>query len=85
MFLGCVCFVPLSSSDCNAPTSQAVLCIFVEYSSIRKGFLCYDSKLKFSRMSINVVLREHAHYYASIDNSTKAFARILNDWMSKTS
>lgn len=52
-------------------------CVFFSYSSLHKGYLCYDPHSRKIRISWNVVFREHIKSYISIGKSPKISESIL--------
>lgn len=52
---GCLCFVHLPSLEKHKLSNQAAKCVFLGYSDDHKGFLCYDSDARRTRISLNVV------------------------------
>ncbi|CAN0877143.1 Retrovirus-related Pol polyprotein from transposon TNT 1-94 [Linum grandiflorum] len=64
---GCVCYVLLPSRERNKLTPKAIRCVFVGYSDIHKGYVCYDVENQRVRISCHVVFLEHLFYYGSSD------------------
>lgn len=75
---GCVCFPHLPPHERNKLSSQAAMCVFVGYSTIHKGYLCYDPGSRKVRISRNVVFLEHIPYFISIAKSPTTPKSILH-------
>lgn len=62
---GCVCFVHLSSHQCNKLSAQSVRCAFMGYIISIKGYVCYDPCSNRFRISLDVVLFENQHFFSA--------------------
>jgi hypothetical protein len=59
---GCVCFVHNTSPRLSKLDAKSHKCVFIGYSSGKKGYKCYNSMKKKIFESLNVNFREIASY-----------------------
>ena len=76
LLVGCVCFVHLPPPERNKLGAQSVMCAFLGYSTIHKGFLCYDATINRLRISRNVVFFDHQHFFPSSIPSPNDFVTL---------
>ncbi|CAL1402230.1 unnamed protein product [Linum trigynum] len=62
---GCTCFVLLPRKDRSKLSSKTSRCVFLGYSDIHKGYLCYDPSVQRLRISCDVVFFERLMFYSS--------------------
>jgi len=60
---GCICYVHVPDEKRRKLDDKAVKCIFVGYSTEKKGFKCWDPDCKKLLVSRNVVFNEGSSYY----------------------
>ncbi|KAM1425821.1 hypothetical protein TB2_017749 [Malus domestica] len=62
---GCVCFVHIQTLHRDKLDPRAVRCLFLGYSSVQKGYKCYDPKRRKLLVSRDVVFDEKTPFFAS--------------------
>ncbi|CAL1378920.1 unnamed protein product [Linum trigynum] len=61
---GCLCFVLLPKRERTKLTSKTARCVFLGYSDIHKGYLCYDPVVQRVRIASTVVFFENSMFYS---------------------
>ncbi|CAL1404258.1 unnamed protein product [Linum trigynum] len=62
---GCTCFVLTPKKERNKFSSKAARCMFLGYSDVHKGYLCYDPVLSRIRIACTVVFFESLPFHSS--------------------
>ncbi|KAL5777431.1 hypothetical protein ACOSP7_010357 [Xanthoceras sorbifolium] len=62
---GCVCFVHLPPTERHKLAAQSVRCAFIRYSTVQKGFVCFDATANKLRVSRNVIFFENQYFFQS--------------------
>ena len=61
---GCTCFVQNRLPTCTKLDDKAVCCIFLGYSTISKGYRCYDSVSQCLYHSLDITFLEDVPFFA---------------------
>jgi hypothetical protein len=61
----CVCFVRDNRPTVGKLDSRAIKCVFLNYSVIQKGYVCWSPRERILFVSINVTFRKFEPYFPS--------------------
>src|SRR4051812_20456958 len=64
---GCTCFVRYYRPGVEKLDSRAVKCIFIEYNSSQKGYVCWSPSERRIFVSMDVTFRETEPFYGQKD------------------
>lgn len=60
----CVCFVHILPSMKDKLSAKALKCVFLGYSRLQKGYVCYNPSLKKTYISMDVSFFENISFYS---------------------